>query len=181
MDCITHQAPLSTRFPRQEYWSGLSFLSPELPNPGIEPTSPVLQADSLPPTHLGSPTVYLFSKLLVSIYFVTGSEHSKVSKTPSLNSKRSEGFAQCVLGMCVTQCCGRCGGVHCRLRGQGWSWWLRDSLLKGMRPVVSLKRWIWYKGGGGAGHYKGKGVNDSVEARMILNVWICKQYGVVGM
>ena len=95
MDCIAHQAPLSTRFPRQEYWSGLSFVSPELPNPGIEPTSPVLQADSLPPTHLGSSTVYLFSKLLVSIYFVPGSEHSKVSKTPSLNSKRSKGFAQC--------------------------------------------------------------------------------------
>ena len=75
-------------------WSGLSFCSPELPNPEIEPTSPVLQADSLPPTHLGSPTVYLFSKLLVSIYFVPGSEHSKVSKTLSLNSKRSKDFVQ---------------------------------------------------------------------------------------
>ena len=34
---------------RQEYWSGLPFLSPEdrFPNPGIEPRSPVLQADSL--------------------------------------------------------------------------------------------------------------------------------------
>ena len=35
-------------FFRQEYWSGLSFPSPEdLPNPGIEPWSPALQADSL--------------------------------------------------------------------------------------------------------------------------------------
>ena len=34
---------------RQEYWSGLPFLSPEdLPNPGIEPGSPTLQADALP-------------------------------------------------------------------------------------------------------------------------------------
>ena len=36
-------------FSRQEYWSGLPFPSPgDLPNPGIEPRSPVLQADALP-------------------------------------------------------------------------------------------------------------------------------------
>ena len=36
-------------FSRQEYWSGLSFPSPEdLPDPGIEPGSATLQADSLP-------------------------------------------------------------------------------------------------------------------------------------
>ena len=35
-------------FPKQEYWSGLPFPSPEhLPSPGMEPTSPALQADSL--------------------------------------------------------------------------------------------------------------------------------------
>ena len=44
---ITHQAPLSTGFSRQEYWSGLPFPSPEdLLDPGIEPGSPALQADS---------------------------------------------------------------------------------------------------------------------------------------
>ena len=43
------QAPLSMGFSRQEYWSGLPFLSPgDLPNPGIEPGSPALQVDSLP-------------------------------------------------------------------------------------------------------------------------------------
>jgi len=37
------------RFSRQGYWSGLPFPSPgDLPNPGIEPRSPALQADSLP-------------------------------------------------------------------------------------------------------------------------------------
>ena len=37
-------------FSRQESWSGLTFPSPgDLPNPGIEPGSSVLQADSLPP------------------------------------------------------------------------------------------------------------------------------------
>ena len=43
------------RFSRQDYWSELPFLSPEdLPDPGIEPVSPALQADSLPLCHLGS-------------------------------------------------------------------------------------------------------------------------------
>ena len=38
---VAYQAPLSVEFPRQEYWSGLPFLSPgDLPNPGIEPRSP---------------------------------------------------------------------------------------------------------------------------------------------
>ena len=46
---VVCQAPLSMGFSRQEYWSGLLFPSPEdLPNPGIEPWSPALQADSIP-------------------------------------------------------------------------------------------------------------------------------------
>ena len=37
------QAPLSLEFSRQEYWNGLPFRTPgDLPNPGIEPTSPAL-------------------------------------------------------------------------------------------------------------------------------------------
>ena len=46
---VARQAPLSMDFSWQEYWSGLPFPSPgDLPNPGIEPGSPGLQADSLP-------------------------------------------------------------------------------------------------------------------------------------
>ena len=46
---VAHQAPLSMAFPRQEYQSGLPFPPPgHLPDPGIEPRSPALQADSLP-------------------------------------------------------------------------------------------------------------------------------------
>ena len=42
------QAPLSMGFPRQDYWNELPFCSPEdLPDPGIEPESPALQAGSL--------------------------------------------------------------------------------------------------------------------------------------
>ena len=45
---VAHQAPLSLGFSRQEYWSGFQCLPPgELPNPGIEPRSPALQAESL--------------------------------------------------------------------------------------------------------------------------------------
>ena len=53
---VAGQAPLSMGFSKQEYWSGLPFPSPEdLPNPGIEPTSPALQVDSLLLHHQGSP------------------------------------------------------------------------------------------------------------------------------
>ena len=42
------QPPLSMEFSRKEYWNGLPFPSPgDLPNPGIEPRSPALQADAL--------------------------------------------------------------------------------------------------------------------------------------
>ena len=45
---IDRQAPPSMEFSRPEYWSGLPFPSAgHLPNPGIEPRSPTLQADSL--------------------------------------------------------------------------------------------------------------------------------------
>ena len=46
---VACQVPLSMGFSRQEQWSGLPFPSPgDIPNPGTEPTSPTLQADSLP-------------------------------------------------------------------------------------------------------------------------------------
>ena len=53
---LTHQAPLSMRFSRQEYWSGLPCPSPgHLPNPRIEPRSPALRTDSLPSKPPGKP------------------------------------------------------------------------------------------------------------------------------
>ena len=46
---VAYQAPPSMGFSRQKYWSGLPFPSSgDLPNPGIEPRSPALQADTLP-------------------------------------------------------------------------------------------------------------------------------------
>ena len=46
---VAYQASPSMGFSRQEYWSGLPFPSPgDLPDPGIKPRSPTLQADALP-------------------------------------------------------------------------------------------------------------------------------------
>ena len=56
--CVACQAPLSMGFSRQEYWSGLPFPSlGALPEPGIEPGSPTLQADSLQSKPPGKPTL----------------------------------------------------------------------------------------------------------------------------
>ena len=53
-------------FSRQGYWSGLSFASPgDLPDPGIKPWSPILQANSLPsepPGNGGRPESLLMRK-----------------------------------------------------------------------------------------------------------------------
>ena len=53
---VACQAPLSMGFSKQEYWSGLPFPSPgDLPNPGIKPRSPALQADTLSSEPPGKP------------------------------------------------------------------------------------------------------------------------------
>ena len=53
---VTHQPPLSVGFSRQEYWSGLPRPPPgDRPNPGTEPASPALHADSLLLSHQDSP------------------------------------------------------------------------------------------------------------------------------
>ena len=54
VDC--NQAPPSMGFSKQEYWSGLPCPCPgDLPNPGMEPRSPALRADTLPSEAPGKP------------------------------------------------------------------------------------------------------------------------------
>ena len=54
---LAHQSPLSLGFSRQGYWSGLPCPPPgHLPDPGIKPMLPALQAGSLLLSHLGSPS-----------------------------------------------------------------------------------------------------------------------------
>ena len=53
---VVYQAPPSMGFSRQEYWSGLQFPSPgDLPDSGIKPRYPALQADALPSEPPGKP------------------------------------------------------------------------------------------------------------------------------
>ena len=64
---VAYQASLSMELSRQGYWSGLPFPSPGgLPDPGIEPRSPTLQADTLPSEPPGKP-----KSQLKRIYFLT--------------------------------------------------------------------------------------------------------------
>ena len=59
---VAYQAPPSMGFSRQEYWSGLPFPSPrDLPNPGIEPGFPALEADTLTSEPRGKPVcMYIY-------------------------------------------------------------------------------------------------------------------------
>ena len=60
-------------FLRQEYWSGLPFPSPDLPDPGIEPKSPAL-ADRIVTTEpLGKPymCVCVYASVQGSIFFTS--------------------------------------------------------------------------------------------------------------
>ena len=64
---VACQVLLFMGFPRQEYWSGLPFPSPgTLPNPGIEPGSPALQADSLPTELRGKPHIFAYICFLLN-------------------------------------------------------------------------------------------------------------------
>ena len=79
-------------FSRQEYWNGLPFPSPgDLPDLGTEPTSPALQADSLPSELLEGPvhsiTIWLFksnlSSSLIKLEFQDSFEHLEAPWTIS--------------------------------------------------------------------------------------------------
>ena len=72
---IAGQAPLSMKFSRQEYWSGLLCPPGDHTNPGIEPASSAaltLQADSLLLSHWGSP-VYMFSPMNLNNFHLCNS------------------------------------------------------------------------------------------------------------
>ena len=94
---VAHQAPLSMRFSKQEYWSGLPFPSPgDLSDPEIERESPALQADSLLLSHQGrDPTrqgAYSRQKLLCS--YCRSPELQK-AETGFGNSSRNPNSGDC--------------------------------------------------------------------------------------
>ena len=62
---VARQVPLSVGFSRQEYWSGLPSPSlGDLPDLGVEPRSPALQADSLPSEPPSKPNYQLTDEKL---------------------------------------------------------------------------------------------------------------------
>ena len=67
-------------FSRQEYWSGLPFPSlGDLPDPGIEPGSPALQADSTTRATMEAPrTKIIMRNFLIGFSYIK--RNSKVSK-----------------------------------------------------------------------------------------------------
>ena len=82
---VAHQVPLSVGFPKQEYWSGLSFPSPvDLPSLGINPESLALAGELFTTESLGK----IFSSR----------ENTKMGK------QEAEGL---VLALLITQCCQR--------------------------------------------------------------------------
>ena len=97
---IAHHAPLSMGFSKQKYQSGFPVPSPgDLPDPEIEPTSPALQADSLPLSHQGSPVSLLFS-----VNVITSLSFPRCTAIRLTNEN-------CVCLQCTTWCFDIC--VHC--------------------------------------------------------------------
>ena len=87
---VAHQAPLSMGLSRQEYWSGLSCPPPgNLPNQGIEPRSPTLQADSLPseppgkPKNTGINSLSLFQGIFLTQESNRGLLHFRADSLPA--------------------------------------------------------------------------------------------------
>ena len=105
---VARQASLSLGFSRQEYWSGLPFPSPEdVPDPGFEPGSPVLQADSLPFELQGRPLKDRTTDNIIMNHFQTFEKfHGFLFK---------ETHDVCCLHSLLPVCCGVCPlGDICR-------------------------------------------------------------------
>ena len=65
---VAYKAPLSMGFSKQEYWNGLPSTSPgDLPDPGTEPRSSALKADSLPSEPTGKQFKFTQTSLYASL------------------------------------------------------------------------------------------------------------------
>ena len=90
---VAHQAVPSMGFSRQGYWSGLPFPSPgELPDPGIEPGSPILQADTLPSEPPGKPwmVTWLVPKDTASVPALTPLYPAGLRKFSSISTPQQQ-------------------------------------------------------------------------------------------
>ena len=95
---VAHQAPLSVGFPRQEYWSGLSFPSAgNIPDPGIEPGSPALLEWAAVPSSRGS------SKPGIQPRSPTLQANSSLSEPPGKLKNTGVGSLSLLQGIFLTQ------------------------------------------------------------------------------
>ena len=99
---VARLAPLSMGFSRQEHWSGLPCPFPgDLPDPGIEPRSPALQADSLLSEPQRTPNFQIHSQvfLLISLVSLTA------KWSPRYNPRDPSRFLKfwVVLGGCMAE------------------------------------------------------------------------------
>ena len=118
---VACQAPLSMEFSRQEYWSGLPFPSPgDLPNPGIEPRSPALQADSLPTELWGKPLKLSGSSKIGKVW-------ETVTARRSPRRQESEIY-----------CCGFLGEILEQKRTLGRNWGTLNKLWTSISSNTSL-------------------------------------------
>ena len=75
---VAYQAPPSMGFSRQEYWSGLPFPSPgDLPDLGIKPGSPALEADALTSEPPGYVTITQYHCIMI----VNNNKNRIINKT----------------------------------------------------------------------------------------------------
>ena len=95
---VALQAPLSMEFSRQKYWSGLPFPSPgDIPNPGIEPRTPALQADALPSEPPGKPPrnyMLLLLSCFSCVRLCATPETAAHQAPPSLGFSRQEHWSE---------------------------------------------------------------------------------------
>ena len=101
---VAHQGPPSMGFSRQEYWSALPFPPPgDLPDPGIEPGSPALQADALRSEPPGKPLVSVYMLMFIIIikptHSIVGQKSHPLPLTHSFTASSSPAIYafECVL------------------------------------------------------------------------------------
>ena len=152
---LASQAPLSVGFPRQEYWSGLSFpCLGDLPDPGIEPASPTLAGGFLITGPLGKSCLPVFI-ILYHLNVSSGRQalccHLAHHWIPTLPMESIlsifEWMNECPLSLCS----------QCSLMSLFFSWsqhahlfqaffichatpWPQSNLFQ---AVLKIQHWVW--------------------------------------
>ena len=122
---LTHQSPQSMGFPRQVFWSGLPFPFPgDLPNWGIEQYVLHWQADSLPLSHLGSPS-HIHAHICISCWFCFSGD-TDLTTTISLWMFLFVALAEGRNGSGETNWV---AGQKVREQEKHWQLWIKYSLL----------------------------------------------------